>query len=135
MFANANIGARDPFKICLRKSREGGRYYEVKKLSDAQEPALDPRRYPDEQGNVTPFDALPTAMERKLEASIAEVQQRKALPFKVAPSAAPQSGAMTAPPRQANSTPPAGGTHASNVSHPAEVSAEMLAFLRDLDRS
>jgi 3-oxoadipate enol-lactonase len=28
-----------------------------------------------------------------------------------------------------------GGTHASNVSHPAEVSAEMLAFLRNLDRS
>jgi 3-oxoadipate enol-lactonase len=27
-----------------------------------------------------------------------------------------------------------GGTHASNVSHPAEVSAEMLAFLRNLDR-
>jgi len=28
-----------------------------------------------------------------------------------------------------------GGTHASNMSHPAEVSAEMLAFLRKLDRS
>jgi len=28
-----------------------------------------------------------------------------------------------------------GGTHASNVSHPVEVSAEMLAFLRNLDRS
>jgi 3-oxoadipate enol-lactonase len=28
-----------------------------------------------------------------------------------------------------------GGTHASNVSHPAEVSAEVLAFLRELDRS
>jgi pimeloyl-ACP methyl ester carboxylesterase len=27
-----------------------------------------------------------------------------------------------------------GGTHASNVSHPAEVSAEMLSFLRQLDR-
>jgi 3-oxoadipate enol-lactonase len=26
-----------------------------------------------------------------------------------------------------------GGTHASNVSHPAEVSAEILAFLRELD--
>jgi pimeloyl-ACP methyl ester carboxylesterase len=28
-----------------------------------------------------------------------------------------------------------GGTHASNMSHPAEVSAEMLAFLRNLDPS
>jgi 3-oxoadipate enol-lactonase len=28
-----------------------------------------------------------------------------------------------------------GGTHASNMSHPAEVSAQMLAFLRKLDRS
>lgn len=27
-----------------------------------------------------------------------------------------------------------GGTHASNISHPAEVNAEMLAFLRNLDR-
>ena len=27
-----------------------------------------------------------------------------------------------------------GGTHASNMSHPAEVSAEMLTFLRELDR-
>jgi 3-oxoadipate enol-lactonase len=27
-----------------------------------------------------------------------------------------------------------GGTHASNISHPAEASAEMLAFLRTLDR-
>lgn len=27
-----------------------------------------------------------------------------------------------------------GGTHASNISHPAEVSAEMLTFLRELDR-
>jgi 3-oxoadipate enol-lactonase len=27
-----------------------------------------------------------------------------------------------------------GGTHASNISHPAEVSAEMLAFLHSLDR-
>jgi pimeloyl-ACP methyl ester carboxylesterase len=28
-----------------------------------------------------------------------------------------------------------GGTHASNMSHPAEVSAEMLTFLRELDRA
>jgi 3-oxoadipate enol-lactonase len=28
-----------------------------------------------------------------------------------------------------------GGTHASNISHPAQVSAEMLAFLRNLDPS
>jgi 3-oxoadipate enol-lactonase len=28
-----------------------------------------------------------------------------------------------------------GGTHASNMSHPAEVSAEMLTFLRELDRT
>jgi 3-oxoadipate enol-lactonase len=27
------------------------------------------------------------------------------------------------------------GTHASNMSHPAEVSAEMLTFLRELGRS
>jgi 3-oxoadipate enol-lactonase len=27
------------------------------------------------------------------------------------------------------------GTHASNISHPAEVSAEMLAFLHNLDQS
>ncbi|MGH3158702.1 MAG: hypothetical protein ACRDNF_19285 [Streptosporangiaceae bacterium] len=26
-----------------------------------------------------------------------------------------------------------GGTHASNVSHPAEVSAELLTFLQSLD--
>lgn len=28
-----------------------------------------------------------------------------------------------------------GGTHASNMSHPAEVSAEMLTFLGELDRT
>src|ERR1019366_3272318 len=116
MFAAAHIGANEPFSICRRKTKQKGEFFEVHKLSDAQEPALDPRRYPDESGS---FDSLPTAInstpiERKLEASITQAQQRKANPSQVAPSAAMQSGAMTAPPRQSNSTAP-GQTLASSM--------------------
>jgi hypothetical protein len=95
MFASANIEAHAPFTICLRKSRQGARYLEVKALSDAQEPALEPRRYPDEQGNVQP---TPSKLESQLAASIDQVQRRKAVTPQCAPSVAAK-GAMSTPPQ------------------------------------
>ena len=83
LFESKNIGARDPFVICLRKTRAGGRYFEVHKLSEAQEEpaALDPARYPDNAGAFIP----PSKLESDLVASLAE-QQRKALASKLTPS-------------------------------------------------
>jgi hypothetical protein len=83
LFASKQIGANEPFEICLRKSRSGAKYYEVKRLSEAAEPALDPARYPDAAGGFA------SKLERDLAASVAHVQQqRKAAvtPSKIAPS-------------------------------------------------
>lgn len=130
MFAAANIGARDPFTITLRKSRQGARYLEVHALADAQEPALDPARYPDAAGT---FEA-PSRLEAQLAASIPYAQQRKAAtPSKITPSAAVATNA--APTRVATPTPinataqAQQGTRASNAMAGALIASVDAALI------
>jgi hypothetical protein len=135
VFADQNIAVGDMFRITKKKTAAKGDYIEVRKLSDSAEPAaaLDPRRYPDENGNVTraAFDALPTAidatpLERKLTTSINQAQQRKAISSTSAPSAAAATDPRVSetPVQHANGTAPATtGTRAGNVMASALVAA------------
>jgi hypothetical protein len=114
IFTDQGIGLNELFRIQFRKTAAGAEYYDVRKLSDASEPALDPRRYPDENGQVTPFDALPTSIdstpiERKLTTSINQVNQRKAERALETP-ARPQSTQQSSTPQSTPNT--------SNVSAP-----------------
>jgi hypothetical protein len=95
MFATAGVGPRQPFVICLRKTKQGARYFQVQALSDAaEEPAgLDPARYPDTAG------AFASKLEARLAASITHEQQRKAAvtPSKSSPSSAVVTSSAAAP--------------------------------------
>jgi hypothetical protein len=111
MFKDAGIGAGDPFRLTVRK-RNGQRYYELKKLSDAAEPALDPRRYPDENGA---FDGLPTSLpssklEQDLQASVDQAKAQRATPSKNGP-AAPVS-------RTVNTNATTAGQHSNAIAVP-----------------
>lgn len=68
LFADARIGAGEPFRLTVRK-RNGQRYYELKSLSDAAEPQPDP----------------PSREAVLLEASITQAKQRKAVTPQCAP--------------------------------------------------
>ena len=115
MFAERNIGAGEPFSIARKKTKQKGEYFEIHKLSDAQEPALDPSRYPDEQGRVT-------TLETKLVASIDQAQQRKtANPSKLPPPVAAPVVQKT-PQQQSNAT-TAGATRASSEMGGAMIAA------------
>lgn len=126
MFAAASISAHEPFVMCLRKTRAGAKFVEVQKLSDASEPALDPRRYPDAAGA---FEA-PTKLESQLAASITHEQQRKTSSSKVTPPvAAVATATQTRKPQPTNPIvqipPPSqpGQTRASNVMASALIAA------------
>jgi hypothetical protein len=84
LFAGAHVGAGVPFNLTLRK-RNGQRYYELRRLSDAAEPA-----------RHTPAPAPPSKLESQLAASIDHVKaQRTPTPSKVTPAATERSQGST----------------------------------------
>jgi hypothetical protein len=82
----AGIQKMELFRICKKEVRDGnkkGIRWEVTRLSDAAEPEPAPQPQ-------TPFDAMPTDLERKLQASIDQATQQKAQrAFASRPPAAP----------------------------------------------
>jgi hypothetical protein len=91
MFAAAGIGARDPFTITLKKSTAGGRYLQVKRLGDAQEPAETPTRLESQLTASIKYQEQikQAAFEAKLSADLAQLAQREPTtkPIPVASSA------------------------------------------------
>jgi hypothetical protein len=64
MFRAAGVGVGVPFRICLRKTKAAGRYYEVQRLSDAAAPA------PAQPERTTPRRTRPAAPAAKLQANL-----------------------------------------------------------------
>lgn len=82
LFANVGVGVGDPFRLTLRKRMRGARFYEVRRLSEAAEPAQEPSQ-----------------IERELNASLNHYRQQRAAstPSKATPPAAAKAGATPRP--------------------------------------
>ena len=111
LFADAHVAPGDPFRLTLRK-RNGQRYYELHKLSDAAEPA-----------------PAPTKLESQLRASIDHANAQRVTPSQKQP-AAPAAPVQKAQPTQNNA--PAGHTVASALVASALIAAiDGLLLARD----
>jgi hypothetical protein len=110
LFRENGVGQGDPFRLTLRKSRTGGKYYEVHRLTPLPEP-----------------EPEPSQLERQLTASIEQHVQdkRQAQPAKVAPTAT--AGINQQHQRQSNPTP--APTHVGQTRASAAMAAAMVCAI------